>query len=53
MYLGQMSEVVKARELVAAFRARAAREGEAVSGYWTRLADQVEARLLARTGWEK
>lgn len=42
-----------ARCLIIRFRRRARAEREAVSGYWSRLAGQLEARLLARTGWAK
>ncbi len=48
-----MSDVVKAREIIAAFRSRARREREAVGGFWTDLAADLERRLLRRMGWTR
>jgi hypothetical protein len=45
------SSALLAREIIARFRARARQANEAVNGYWSRLADQIEDRLLKRTGW--
>lgn len=46
-------EAIFARCLVTRFRRQAREQREAVNGYWTRLADQVEGRLLKRTGWAR
>ena len=48
-----IQQCVFARCLIARFRRRAVAEREAVSGYWSKLADQLEARLLKRTGWTR
>ncbi len=48
-----MHEAVFARCLIQRFRIRALQEREAVSGFWTNLADATERKLLKNMGWKR